>query len=113
MKLFFFFTFFISIETLAATFPTRMKCVSVMNAEIAIKEVSINEYAMAQISYQKDNEWYLEADVVESKLNSIKLTHKPTGAVAEAHSLDYPLNHLFVSLEVQNKKATVDCDLLY
>lgn len=105
--------FFSSLYVQAQNFPTHMKCMSVLNTELTAHEVKINEYAMAFISYTKDSEWKMDADVIENKINSLRLEHLPTGAVATAHSLVYPFNHLATSLEIKNKKATVDCSLSY
>jgi hypothetical protein len=104
-------TLLFSLNSQAQTFPQNFKCVSVLNTEIQIHETKLDEWAMAKISYVKDNEWQFEADVIENKINSIILTHLPTGTVAEAHSYEFPFNSLFVSLEIKNKKSTVDCDL--
>ncbi len=82
-----------------------------MNTEIQIQEAKLNEFAMAQITRTKDQEWKLDADVIGNKINSLTLHHLPTGAEAQSDSLVNPLNHLALSLVVNNKRATVDCDL--
>lgn len=99
--------------SMAFDFPTHVTCLTMMNNSIHRHEASIDSFGIIPLSFTQDKEWSFSADVIDASINSMTLTHLPTGAIAQSHATVYPLKHLHVSLTIQGKRATADCDLKY
>lgn len=81
-----------------------------MNKTVEINSVPLTEYETAHLRFEIQG-WAYEADVMEGKMNYIKLFHLPSEMMTQSSSLVYPLNQLYISMENKDQKATVDCDL--
>ena len=110
LKTFYATIFLLFLVNTANAAQSKLVCVSWMNLETEIQETQINEYAMANIHYEKDD-WSYTADVMEGKLNYLTIEYKPLKIATTSRSLEYPLNHLANAVEISEKKSTVDCDL--
>lgn len=96
----------------AQSFPKTFLCTSLIDKKIDQQVVQLNEYAMAQISFQK-NDWSYTADVIENRLNSLILENTKASSKASIHSIDSSVLHFHVRLDISNSYATVDCELKY
>jgi len=85
-------------------------CILWSKPNTALIEVPVNEYAMAAIS-QDLGEFHFEADVIEEKLNSLKIIHKPTQFSTSALSEDYQQRTMYLKMELADEAASLTCEL--
>lgn len=85
-------------------------CILWSKPQTALVEVPVNEYAMAYVS-QDLGEFHFDADVIEEKVNSVKITHIPTGFSSEANSADLQQRSMYVKMEMADKAASLTCEL--
>lgn len=93
-------------------FPQYLFCISWMDLKTDLFEQKLNEYAMAEIQHQ-EGDWKFYADVIENRLNSLKLENTKAQVFSSSHSTDFPFEHLSLRLEVEGRPATVDCELRF
>ena len=91
-------------------FPQYLFCLSWMGLDTELHEKKLDEYAMAEINHSHKG-WSFNANVLENRLNSLKLSHVDGGVSAHSYSTHFPFNHLAVRLEFKNQVATLDCEL--
>ncbi|MFN8845393.1 MAG: hypothetical protein ACK5V3_12390 [Bdellovibrionales bacterium] len=91
-------------------FPQYLFCLSWMGLDTQLHEKKLDEYAMAEINHTH-KDWSFQANVMENRLNSLKLTQVKEGVSTQSYSTHFPFNHLAVRLEVKNQLATLDCEL--
>lgn len=75
-----------------------------------IFQVPVSEYGTAQITQQVGGFKY-DADVIEEKVNSVKITHIASGAKASAYTMEWPQNTLVARLEIGDEQSSMDCDI--
>lgn len=85
-------------------------CILWSKPNTALIEAPINEYAMAAIS-QDLGEFHFEADVIEEKLNSLKIVHTPTQFSTMAYSEDDRQRTMYVKMEMAEKAASLTCEI--
>jgi hypothetical protein len=85
-------------------------CILWSKPQTQLIEVPVNEYAMAVIS-QDFQEFHFDADVIEEKINSLKITHIPTQISTEAHSTDAQQRSMYLKMEMADKAASLTCEL--
>jgi hypothetical protein len=93
-------------------FPQYLFCVSWMGLDTQLHEKKLDEYAMAELNFSH-KDWSFNANVIENRLNSLKLSHVKEGVSTQSYSTHFPFNHLAVRLEVKNQLATLDCELRF
>ncbi len=86
-------------------------CILWSKPEIKLIEVPVSEYGIAAIDENfKDFNFY--ADVIEEKVNSVKLTHLQTAISSQANSSrDYQQKSLYLKLDVGSTEASLDCEM--
>ena len=88
-----------------------LHCILWSRPEVKIIDVPVSEYAMATVSEDfRDFTFY--ADVIEEKMNSVKLTHIASGSSSEAYAPnDYQQQSLSLKLTMPDAEATIDCEI--
>ena len=86
-------------------------CILWSKPEIKLIEVPVSEYAMATMNEDfRDFNFY--ADIVEEKMNSIKITHLASGASADASAPnDHQQRSLSMHLRMPETEASLDCEM--
>lgn len=86
-------------------------CILWAKPNVEIIQVPVNEYAMADINHDF-GEFNFEASVFEEKMNSVKITHRPTQISSQANaSADYQQRSFYLKLDLGEKQASLDCEM--
>ena len=86
-------------------------CVLWSKPEVKLIETKVNEYAMATMN-ENFGDFNFYADVIEEKVNSLKLTHLPTQiSTFVTAPRDYQQRSLYTKLEIGQVEGSLDCEM--
>lgn len=68
------------------------------------------DYGMAEINLTI-GDFKFHGDVYEEKVNSVQITHVPTGAIASSYTLEWPQRTLTTRLQIAGQQSSLDCEI--
>ncbi len=74
-------------------------------------DVPISEYGIAEIKQNKSG-FLFEADVLEERMNSLKITHIQKDISTSAFTYEFPQKTLHVQLTSGADEATLSCEVM-
>lgn len=73
-------------------------------------KLPISEYGVVDFRQEKSG-FIFEADVLEERMNSMKITHQALGVSNFVASADIPQKSFYTKLTVQSEEASLDCEI--
>ena len=75
-----------------------------------LQDVPVSEYGMAEIKHEKMG-FLFEADVVEERMNSLKLSHIQKDVSTMVYSYEFPQRTLYTKLTAGTEEASLSCEI--
>ena len=86
-------------------------CILWSKPNVKIVQVPVSDYAMAVVK-ESFGDFEFNGDVLEEKVNSVKITHVPTQVSSLALAPgDATQRSLYNKIEVGEREASMDCDI--
>lgn len=86
-------------------------CIMWSKPEVKLIEVPVSEWAMATVN-ENHGDFNFYADVIEEKMNSMKITHINSNISSQVHAPnDYQQRSLSLKLDAGVNEAGLDCEI--
>lgn len=86
-------------------------CIMWSKPDIQLIEVPVSEWGIAEVN-QNHGDFNFYADVMEEKMNSMKITHIQSNISSQVHAPnDYQQRSLSIKLDAGVNEASLDCEM--